>query len=476
MHGGKIKNMQEPKNRRSGVCPVSLEDLLNEIKLSHFMDSFIREGVDMDLLLSLNDGDMKECLKEVGMSRFGERHRLITVIRREKESRSHQIVSQSVSSTEELLLDDTHESSSSSKSSPLDENLKAASESLSEEQEPPQISPSCQLCKEATQHKCRLCEKPVCNLFCSIQDPNSDNESHRVHKKGDARCSVIPCSQSSPVVLTSDESSGSISSVFITESNSERSNKSEEPNEDIRSDTSIDYDCTLCKDPKPEDPLCNRCKEKLCFLCSVKDPNSDDFDRRIHRPDDVRCYSSNRFECPCCNLHFKTSEEIESHMTNDHPVTDLSDVVQQIQSDITNLEKDNLSPVRLESKGDSPSNASGVYNPIVVSESDEELPDISLPIQSPKNKRRRIKQNLLHVSFLDDTLDDPDWQIESSDHSTLNSPTNPFLQFIDEEADKLMNSKRKRDNKPPISDFSCEICGAKLSRKDSLQRHKRLKH
>ena len=130
MHGGKIKNMQEPKNRRSGVCPVSLEDLLNEIKLSHFMDSFIREGVDMDLLLSLNDGDMKECLKEVGMSRFGERHRLITVIRREKESRSLQIVSQSVSSTEELLLDDRHESPSSSRSSPLDENLSDASESL----------------------------------------------------------------------------------------------------------------------------------------------------------------------------------------------------------------------------------------------------------------------------------------------------------------------------------------------------------
>ena len=464
MHGGKIKNMQEPKNRRSGVCPVSLEDLLNEIKLSHFMDSFIREGVDMDLLLSLNDGDMKECLKEVGMSRFGDRHRLITVIRREKESRSHQIVSQSVSSTEELLLDDTHESSSSSKSSPLDENLKAASESLSEEQEPPQVSSSCQLCKEATQHNCRICGKPVCNLFCSIQDPNSDNERHRVHKNGDARCMVNPCSQSSPVVISSDDSSDSISSVVVIEPIYESPNKSksEEPHEDIHSDTSIDYDCILCKDPEPEDPRCNRCKEQLCFLCSIKDPNSDDFDRRIHRPDDERCYSSKRFECPCCNLHFKTSDEIELHMANDHPVTDLSDIVQQIQP--------------RESNGDSPPNARRVYSPNVALESDEELPDISLPIQSPKNKRRRINQNLSNINILDDTFDDPDWQTESSDQSTSNSPTNPFLQFIDDEADRLMNSKRKGANKAPISDFSCEICGAKLSRKDSLQRHKRVKH
>ena len=46
----------------------------------------------------------------------------------------------------------------------------------------------CQLCKSSTQHRCRKCSKFVCNLICSIQDPSSDNESHRIHRNGDPRC------------------------------------------------------------------------------------------------------------------------------------------------------------------------------------------------------------------------------------------------------------------------------------------------
>ena len=45
----------------------------------------------------------------------------------------------------------------------------------------------CQLCKSSTQHRCRKCSKFVCNLICSIQDPSSDNESHRIHRNGDPR-------------------------------------------------------------------------------------------------------------------------------------------------------------------------------------------------------------------------------------------------------------------------------------------------
>ena len=40
-----------------------------------------------------------------------------------------------------------------------------------------------------TQHRCRRCKKIVCILFCSVQDPDSENENHRVHKDGDHRCS-----------------------------------------------------------------------------------------------------------------------------------------------------------------------------------------------------------------------------------------------------------------------------------------------
>ena len=52
----------------------------------------------------------------------------------------------------------------------------------------------CALCIEGSQHMCRICGKSVCVLFCSIQDPESDNEIHRIHKAEDARCSQFPCS------------------------------------------------------------------------------------------------------------------------------------------------------------------------------------------------------------------------------------------------------------------------------------------
>ena len=52
---------------------------------------------------------------------------------------------------------------------------------------------SCNICTEASkqknpQHRCSICYKVVCSLACSIADPNSDNEMHRVHKHGDSRC------------------------------------------------------------------------------------------------------------------------------------------------------------------------------------------------------------------------------------------------------------------------------------------------
>ena len=37
---------------------------------------------------------------------------------------------------------------------------------------------NCKICKDAKQHVCRKCFKPVCNLVCSEQDPSSINEMH----------------------------------------------------------------------------------------------------------------------------------------------------------------------------------------------------------------------------------------------------------------------------------------------------------
>ena len=40
----------------------------------------------------------------------------------------------------------------------------------------------CNLCVNSIKHPCRKCGRNVCILFCSIPDPNLDNEMHVVHK------------------------------------------------------------------------------------------------------------------------------------------------------------------------------------------------------------------------------------------------------------------------------------------------------
>ena len=65
-------------------------------------------------------------------------------------------------------------------------------------QEEVELYITCDLCILADEHVCRMCSKPVCN-FCTLQDPSSENEMHRVHKKGDIRC--IPMGYECPMCL-----------------------------------------------------------------------------------------------------------------------------------------------------------------------------------------------------------------------------------------------------------------------------------
>ena len=43
----------------------------------------------------------------------------------------------------------------------------------------------CIPCLEATQHRCRKCDIFVCTIFCSVQDPNSDNDMHIIQESGE---------------------------------------------------------------------------------------------------------------------------------------------------------------------------------------------------------------------------------------------------------------------------------------------------
>ena len=69
-----------------------------------------------------------------------------------------------------------------------------------------QNSQDYELCDKAKVDRCRRCKKFVCVLFCSIQDPSSDNEIHRIHKPGDRRCNKQNIIESTKLNLDHSES------------------------------------------------------------------------------------------------------------------------------------------------------------------------------------------------------------------------------------------------------------------------------
>ena len=40
----------------------------------------------------------------------------------------------------------------------------------------------CMLCINSTQHACRMCGNKICILFCSVPDPESNNDMHVIDK------------------------------------------------------------------------------------------------------------------------------------------------------------------------------------------------------------------------------------------------------------------------------------------------------
>ena len=111
------------------------------------------------MLLSFNESDMKECMKDIGIKRFGDRHKLIEKIRIMKRNEinenkitinSDHLVEQDVGT--EILLQERYDVVN-------DDNI---NDEMVPEKE-------CDLC--ITSKHTKLCGKTVCNLFCSIQDP-----------------------------------------------------------------------------------------------------------------------------------------------------------------------------------------------------------------------------------------------------------------------------------------------------------------
>ena len=58
------------------VEQINFEEILKDIKLGNLLDNFVSEGMDMEILLTMNANDIKECIREILVKRFGDTHKI----------------------------------------------------------------------------------------------------------------------------------------------------------------------------------------------------------------------------------------------------------------------------------------------------------------------------------------------------------------------------------------------------------------
>ena len=67
---------------------LSLEKILKDLGLENLLINFVSEGVDIDMLTTMDHKNLKECLSEIGITRYGDRHRIIEKLLRGKKETS----------------------------------------------------------------------------------------------------------------------------------------------------------------------------------------------------------------------------------------------------------------------------------------------------------------------------------------------------------------------------------------------------
>ena len=192
------EEIEVDQNEAESGEEYSMTDLLKELNLEIYLNKFVSEGVNMKMLLSFNSFDMKDCMKELGIHRFGDRHRITERVLVETRNPRKPFNTDDDPREQHNFQKNTSEVATREQTINSNEGVFTNEEVLFETE--PNITDAeddsvqnrtlfiCLLCISSKQHVCRKCNQPVCNLFCSIQDPTSLNEMHRIHKKGDIRC------------------------------------------------------------------------------------------------------------------------------------------------------------------------------------------------------------------------------------------------------------------------------------------------
>ena len=426
--------------------PVTLQSMLNELGLTNLIENFESEGVDLKMLISLNKADQKECFKEVGVKRFGDRHKLVERIAIEKRKADDVHIEEPIV-PEVTTNSDDHEmdflenmeedvSSDPSETTNPDEHEMDFVDNLEEDVSPANHLIICEMCEKSTQHACRICNKPVCVINCSVEDPNSTNEMHRVHKTGDKRCtnSAFECPSCSKLFSTPKELQVHIERHHPQESSlsliSEASSLS-----------GMYVNCTIC-DKKFENEL-----------------HMNHHRVRVHEYGET----CNLYPCEECGFSAGDIDTLNEHVGNGHNETfSASHEAEKLLSE--EFDETSLS---------------------------EEFDVHEIPVQ------KRIKQNLREINFEDDSDDDREWEPTLEEEDDL---TKEIEDLRSNKKRKLKNTQSELKSAPPkkkvkehekalICDapakkkmkdtnnlLFCEFCDVTFSRKDNLKRHVLKKH
>ena len=455
----------------------NISDFLKSIGLEKYTNIFKDTDIDINVLLDLRTDEFMEMSRELGISSWAHRHKIKRAI---EERKSKPVLVLRDHDDDDHIIEETQISEAES----VENSLQV----------------SCELCAAATQHKCRLCQKQACNLFCSIQDPNSDNESHRVHKHGDERCITVTnfeCQKCQNSYNSAEDLNLHIEVAHAEHSNGNLVNSFECPtcNEMFNSAKSLEKHVDLMHGQISSLSLISNASSDSwmhvsCDSCARKFQN--DTDKRRH---DIEEHGFK--ECQFCGALYCTAKELERHLQSQHEQLETSCDICKMK--FKNEEDMEYHRSRVHEYGETccmyPCEKCGYQGQDLESLEEhikeshvlsdlEELGIVKLPVYS-----RRIKQTFPGLVIdeegsIDIEESDDEYTIEEIHIEDQPQKKNrPKRKVITESL--LIPNKRtrpekvKQANKSSASQktsFMCDICQASLSRKDSLTRHMKKMH
>ena len=151
---------------------------------------FIENDIDIHVLLDLRPDEFMSMAKELGVNSWAHRHKIKRALENLSEDK-----------TQHKMIHTDNKEKELSETEIGTDNYYTGDDVIADN-----TNEDCCLCLNGGQHTCRLCKKVVCVIRCSMPDPNSDNESHRIHLDGDKRCiQTFECPSCGYIFTTSSE-------------------------------------------------------------------------------------------------------------------------------------------------------------------------------------------------------------------------------------------------------------------------------